>query len=68
MEADLGLLPRRPYAIKDNAFQKKDCFITNHCRVSFKKTTDLYQFVLDSDPLIPDDSIPVLRDLVRSIK
>lgn len=61
MEADIKLLPKRPAAIKENAFQKRECFLTNHYRISIKKTNDLYQYVIDCHPFIPDDSIPVLR-------
>lgn len=68
MEGDLDILPKRPAATKENAFQRKERFITNHYRVSIAKNPDLYQYVLDSEPSIPDDSIPLLRDLVKSSK
>lgn len=68
MEAQLNLLPKRPYPLKENAFQRKDTFVTNHYRISINKYTDIYQFVLESDPNIPDDSIPLLRELVKSAR
>jgi hypothetical protein len=68
MEGDLRLLPKRPYAVHKNAFPNRVRLMTNHYRISFKKTADIYQFSFESDPPIEDDSIQVLRELISSIK
>lgn len=68
MDSGLQLLPKRPYPLKGNAFPKRAKFLTNHYRVSIKKTTELYQYSIDTEPSLPNDSIQILRDLVKSLR
>jgi hypothetical protein len=42
--------------------------MTNFNHIQLRKQPDIYQFYIDTEPIIPDDSIEVLRDLVRSLK
>lgn len=48
METDLKLLPKRPFPVKTNAFPTKVKLLTNHYYFSLKKSTDLYQFSIDT--------------------
>jgi hypothetical protein len=48
MESTLQLLPKRPCPLKANAFPTKVKLMTNHYYFSLKKSTDLYQFSIDT--------------------
>ena len=61
-------MPKRPRPVKDDAFPVKTRVVSNHYRMSLRKSTDIYCFVLETEPAIPDDSIQVLRGLVKSIE
>jgi hypothetical protein len=68
MEQNLKLLPKRPRPVHEKAFTSKVRLITNFNHIQLRKQPDIYQFSLDTEPVIPDDSIEVLRYLVKSLK
>jgi hypothetical protein len=54
--------------VNPNAFKTKVVLATNHFDITLGDKGYLYQYVLDTDPQINDDSIQVLKELVFNIR
>lgn len=60
MEANYALLPKRKHKINEKELGKKTRFYSNFYEVSLGKKATLYQYSLDTEPEIPNDSLELL--------